>query len=62
MKTRRGILKLVGGGVVLAAFSGTAFYVANGPSDEARSAWREAGTPDEYRRRFLSQALLAPNA
>ena len=61
MTTRRGILKLVGGGVVLAALGGTAFYVANGPSDEARSAWREAGTPEEHRRRFLSYALLAPN-
>lgn len=61
MTTRRGVLKLVGGGVVLAAFSGTAFYLTNGPSDEARIAWREAGTPAEYRRRFLSYALLAPN-
>ena len=61
MTTRRGILKLVGGGVVLAALGGTAFYLANGPSEEARAAWREAGTPAEYRRRFLSYALLAPN-
>ena len=61
MTTRRGILKLVGGGVVLAALGGAAFYVANGPSDEARIAWREAGAPEEYRRRFLSYALLAPN-
>ena len=61
MTTRRRILKLVGGGVVLAALGGTAFYVANAPSDEARIAWREAGTPAEYRRRFLSYALLAPN-
>jgi hypothetical protein len=61
MTTRRGILKLVGGGVVLAALGGTAFYLANGPSEEARAAWREAGAPAEYRRRFLSYALLAPN-
>lgn len=61
MTTRRGVLKLVGGGVVLAALGGAAFYIANGPSDEARIAWREAGTPAEYRRRFLSYALLAPN-
>jgi hypothetical protein len=61
MTSRRGILKLVGGGVVLAALGGAAFYVANGPSDEARVAWREAGTPEEYRHRFLSFALLAPN-
>ena len=47
MTTRRGILKLVGGGVVLAALGGAAFYLANGPSDEARAAWREAGAPAE---------------
>jgi hypothetical protein len=61
MTTRRGILKLVGGGVVLAAVAGGGWYVANGPSDAARVAWREAGTPEEKRRRFLSYALLAPN-
>ena len=61
MTTRRGVLKLVGGGVVLAALGGAAFYLTNGPSDEARIAWREAGSPAEYRRRFLSYALLAPN-
>lgn len=61
MTTRRGILKLVGGGVVLAALGGAGFYLANGPSDEARAPWREAGAPEEYRRRFLSYALLAPN-
>ena len=61
MATRRGVLKLVGGGVVLAALAGGGWYVANGPSDVARSAWREAGTPEEKRQRFLSYALLAPN-
>jgi len=61
MSTRRGVLKLVGGGVVLAAVGAGGWYVANGPSGEARAAWREAGTPKEKRRRFLSYALLAPN-
>jgi hypothetical protein len=61
MTTRRGILKLVGGGVVLAALGAGGWYVANGPSSEARAAWREAGAPEEKRRRFLSYALLAPN-
>jgi hypothetical protein len=61
MATRRGVLKLVGGGVVLAAVAAGGWYVANGPSGEARQAWREAGTPEEKRRRFLSYALLAPN-
>ena len=61
MTTRRGILKLVGGGVVVAAAAGGGWYAMNGPSNEAREAWRQAGTPQEYRRRFLSYALLAPN-
>ncbi len=61
MVGRRGVLKLIGGGVVLAAVAAGGWYVANGPSDEARQAWREAGEPKEKRRRFLSYALLAPN-
>ncbi|HVY89642.1 MAG TPA: hypothetical protein VG942_12285 [Hyphomonadaceae bacterium] len=61
MASRRGVLKLIGGGVVLAAGAGGAYWFMNGPSDEARQAWREAGQPTEYRRRFLSYALLAPN-
>jgi hypothetical protein len=60
--SRRGLLKLIGGGVVLAAIGGgAAAYVAGAPSAEARLAWRSAGAPEEYRRRFLSYALLAPN-
>ncbi len=61
MTTRRGILKLVGGGVVVAAAAAGGWYAMNGPSNEAREAWRQAGTPQDYRRRFLSYALLAPN-
>lgn len=61
MTTRRGILKLVGGGFVVAAAAGGTWYALNGASEEARAAWREAGAPDEKRRRLLSYALLAPN-
>lgn len=61
MSTRRGVLRLVGGGVVLAAVAGAAGYAATAPSAEARRPWKEAGRPEEYRRRFLSWALLAPN-
>ncbi len=61
MASRRGILKLIGGGIVLAAVAGGGWYVANGPSGAARAAWKEAGAPTEKRRRFLSYALLAPN-
>lgn len=61
MTSRRGVLKLIGGGVVLAAAGAGAFTVMHQPSQAARAAWREAGLPEEYRRRFLSYALLAPN-
>ncbi len=64
MPTRRGVLKLVGGGVVLAAVAGggaAAWYGGKGPATEAREAWTTAGQPREFRRRFLSYALLAPN-
>lgn len=61
MSSRRGVLKLIGGGIVLAAAGTGAFVALNQPSGQARGAWREAGTPQEYRRRFLSYALLAPN-
>lgn len=62
MATRRGALKLIGGGLLLAvAGGGAGWYVLNGPSEAARTAWREAGSQDEKRMRFLSFALLAPN-
>lgn len=61
MVSRRGILKLVGGGAVLAAAGVGGFIAANQPSQAARTPWHEAGQYDEYRRRALSYALLAPN-
>lgn len=61
MTSRRGVLKLIGGGVVLAATGAGAFVALNQPSRSAREAWRVAGQEAEYRRRFLSYALLAPN-
>ncbi|MEO0982867.1 MAG: twin-arginine translocation pathway signal protein [Pseudomonadota bacterium] len=61
MATRRGVLKLVGGGVVLAAGSVGGFVALNQPSRSARAPWRDAGRETEYRRRALSYALLAPN-
>ncbi|MEM7494147.1 MAG: nitroreductase family protein [Pseudomonadota bacterium] len=62
MVSRRGVLKLLGGGVVLAASSaGRAVYVAGQPSKDARAPWREAGQYDDARKRALSYALLAPN-
>jgi hypothetical protein len=61
MTSRRGILKLIGGGVVLAAAGAGTFVALNQPSRAAREAWRVAGQESEFRRRFLSYALLAPN-
>lgn len=68
MATRRGVLKLVGGGVVLAAVAAGAGYAgweawASGrqASSAARDAWTTAGKTQERRHRFLSYALLAPN-
>lgn len=61
MTSRRGVLKLIGGGVVLAAAGAGGFVALNQPSRAARKAWRVAGEETEFRRRFLSYALLAPN-
>lgn len=61
MTSRRGVLKLLGGGVVLAALGGGGFVVANGPSQSARQPWRVAGAYETFRHRALSYALLAPN-
>jgi hypothetical protein len=61
MTSRRGLLKLIGGGVVLAAAGAGGFVALNQPSRTAREAWRTAGQETEFRRRFLSYALLAPN-
>lgn len=61
MTSRRGVLKLIGGGVILAAAGTGGFVALNQPSRAAREAWRVAGQEAEFRRRFLSYALLAPN-
>lgn len=61
MTSRRSLLKLIGGGVILAAAGAGGFVALNQPSRAAREAWRTAGQETEFRRRFLSYALLAPN-
>lgn len=58
--TRRRVLGLVGGGVVLAAGAGTGWAMTRAPAG-AREPWAEAGHYDEPRMRALSWALLAPN-
>lgn len=61
MASRRNVLKLIGGGVVLAAAACGGFVTLNQPSRAAREPWRAAGQYEEFRRRALSYALLAPN-
>jgi hypothetical protein len=61
MASRRNVLKLMGGGVVVAATAAGGFLATNQPSRAARAPWREAGQYEEFRRRALSYALLAPN-
>ncbi|MSP43320.1 MAG: twin-arginine translocation pathway signal protein [Alphaproteobacteria bacterium] len=61
MVIRRNVLKLISGGVVLAAGSAGGFVALNGPSQAARAPWRTAGQYRDIRRRALSYALLAPN-
>ena len=61
MITRRKVLKLIGGGVILSATGLAGCAVLEGPSQSARVAWRNASQEPEFRRRALSYALLAPN-
>lgn len=61
MVSRRGVLTLVGGGVVLAATAVGGVALMGLPSQEARRPWQRAGRYGDVRRRALSYALLAPN-
>lgn len=53
---RRGFIRVLGGGVVVAATAG-----CGGMPAAATDPWRSAGAPTELRRRLLSWAMLAPN-
>ena len=59
---RRTMIKLAGGGVVLAASAAwlSRMQVFGIPAS-ATAAWREAASPTEIRRFVLAHALLAPN-
>lgn len=62
MPNRRQVLRLIGGGTVLAATgAGTGCSDGFGVAQSAREPWRQAGTYTDYRKRALSYALLAPN-
>lgn len=60
MSTRRTFLRLLGGGVVLAAGSAGAFLATRTPA-RALAPWEAAGGYEEPRMRALSYAILAPN-
>ena len=59
--TRRGILKVIGGGVIIAAVGAGAFLGTRDPA-AAREPWQNAGKNEtDPRRKALSYAILAPN-
>lgn len=60
MSTRRTVLRLLGGGLVLAAGSAGAFLATRTPG-RALAPWDAAGSYEEPRMRALSYAILAPN-
>lgn len=60
MATRRTFLKILGGGVVLAAGSAGAFIGTRTPA-RALEPWNKAGEYEDPRMRALSYAILAPN-
>ena len=59
--SRRKVIALVGGGVVVAAGVGAAGFVATRRPDAALAPWESAGQYDDPRMAALSWAILAPN-
>ncbi len=57
---RRQFIRLVGGGLVLAA-AGTVAGCGSDPPEEAVRAWQTPGAESDVRRFMLAHALLAPN-
>lgn len=60
MTNRRSFLKVIGGGVILAAGGAGAFLTTRTPT-KALLPWETAGRYDDPRMRALSYAILAPN-
>ena len=60
MAERRTVLKILGGGVILAA-SGTGIFLGTRTPSEALAPWDSAGDYDDPVMRALSYAILAPN-
>jgi len=59
--SRRKMISLIGGGVVLAAAAGAGGFIGTRRPNRALSPWENAGQYDEPRKRALSYAILAPN-
>lgn len=57
---RRNILKLVGGGIVLAV-GGAGLFAATRTPDDALAPWGVVGSYEDPRKNALSHAILAPN-
>ena len=57
---RRNFLATAGGGLILAAGAGGAFWGTRRP-DQALEAWDRAGDYEDPRKRALSYAILSPN-
>lgn len=60
MATRRGFIRVLGGGVIFAAVGGAIWAATRDPA-RAREAWALAGNEADPVRRALSFAVLAPN-
>ena len=60
MPSRRNVLKIIGGGTILAATGATGFAMTRTPS-KALAPWSQTGNHTEPRKRALAHALLAPN-
>jgi len=59
--SRRKMISLIGGGVVLAATAGVGGFAVTRRPDAALAPWVQAGGYDDMRKRALSWAILAPN-
>lgn len=60
MPSRRSVLRVLGGGVILAATGAVGFVTTRTPTAALRP-WADAAAETEPRRRALAHALLAPN-
>lgn len=59
--SRRKFLRIIGGGIIVAAGASTAGFLTTRTPHRAREPWQRAGSYDDIRRYALSYAILAPN-